>query len=91
MGADGAAPPLPEHPELREFARAMEAARVSGDIVDARWRTVFISSELARLLGTGPDPMRAGWQSPRLPLLQWTRSGSSGRRRESAGDAAAFA
>jgi len=48
-------PPLPEHPELREFARAMEGAGVSGDIVDARWRTVFISSELARLAGVAPQ------------------------------------
>jgi class 3 adenylate cyclase len=48
-------PPLPEHPELREFARAMEGAGISGDIVDARWRTVFISSELARLAGVAPE------------------------------------
>jgi class 3 adenylate cyclase len=47
-------PPLPEQPELREFAEAMEGAGVSGDIVDARWRTVFISSELARLAGVAP-------------------------------------
>jgi class 3 adenylate cyclase len=53
---DGPAdPPLPEHPELREFARAMEGAGVSGDIVDARWQTVFISSELARLAGVAPQ------------------------------------
>lgn len=55
MPDDPADPPLPEHPELREFARAMEAASVSGDIVDARWRTVFISSELARLAGVAPQ------------------------------------
>jgi class 3 adenylate cyclase len=47
-------PPLPEHPELREIAQAMEGAGASGDIVDARWRTVFISSELARLNGIAP-------------------------------------
>lgn len=47
-------PPLPEHPELREIAVAMEGAGVSGDIMDARWRTVFISSELARLNGIAP-------------------------------------
>jgi hypothetical protein len=46
---------LPEHPELREFALAMESAGLSGDIVDARWRTVFISSELARLAGVSPQ------------------------------------
>ena len=33
----------------------MEAARVSGDLIDARWRTVFISSELARLNGVEPS------------------------------------
>ncbi len=53
---DGPAdPPLPEHPELRQFARAMEGAGVSGDIVDARWQTVFISTELARLAGVAPQ------------------------------------
>ena len=48
-------PPLPEHPELREIAQAMESARVSGDIMNARWRTVFISSEMARLNGVVPS------------------------------------
>lgn len=54
--SDGSAnSPLPEHPELRQFAVAMESAGLSGDIVDARWRTVFISSELARLAGVPPQ------------------------------------
>ena len=53
-GAEGG-PPLPEHPELREIALAMETARISGDLIDARWRTVFISSELARLNGVEPS------------------------------------
>jgi class 3 adenylate cyclase len=48
-------PPLPEHPELREVALAMEGAGASGDILDARWRTVFISSELARMSGVSPE------------------------------------
>ena len=47
-------PPLPDHRELRDVALAMEGAAVSGDILDARWRTVFISSELARLTGVPP-------------------------------------
>lgn len=47
-------PELPEHPELRQLAVAMEEAGVSGDILDARWMTVFISSELARLAGVPP-------------------------------------
>ena len=48
-------PPFPEHPELRDFAQVMEDTGLSGDILDARWRTVFISSELARLAGVRPD------------------------------------
>jgi len=52
--ASPSGPPLPEHPELREIALAMEGAGASGDIMDARWRTVFISSELARLTGIAP-------------------------------------
>jgi class 3 adenylate cyclase len=53
--APAGGPPLPEHPELREIALAMEGAGVSGDIMDARWRTVFISSELARISGVDPE------------------------------------
>src|SRR3954451_21783354 len=48
-------PPLPEHRELREIAEAMEAVRASGDILDARWRHVFISTKLARLNGVVPS------------------------------------
>lgn len=33
----------------------MEGAGASGDIMDARWRTVFISSELARISGVAPE------------------------------------
>lgn len=47
-------PELPEHPELRQLALAMEDAGVSGDILDSRWLTVYISSELARLAGVAP-------------------------------------
>ena len=43
--------PLPEHPELREVALAMEGAGVAGEIVDANWQIVFISSESARIIG----------------------------------------
>jgi class 3 adenylate cyclase len=47
-------PPLPEHPELREVALAMESAGVAGDILDADWREVFMSSEMARMAGFDP-------------------------------------
>ena len=45
-GRDG--PALPEHPELRSVAEAIEAAGISAEICDARFRLVFISSEEAR-------------------------------------------
>ena len=49
-----AGPPLPEHPELRAVAEALETAGISGEILDAEWRTVFISSEEARVVGVEP-------------------------------------
>ena len=48
-------PPLPEHPELRTVAEALETAAMSGEILDARWRVVFISSEEARIIGVEPS------------------------------------
>jgi class 3 adenylate cyclase len=50
-----AGPPLPEHPELRSVAEALELAGVSGEILDAQWRLVFISSEEARIIGVEPS------------------------------------
>jgi class 3 adenylate cyclase len=47
--------PLPEHPELRDIAVAMEEARVSGEILDAEWKSLFMSSELARIMGLTPS------------------------------------
>ncbi len=44
-------PPLPEHPELREIALAMEAAGMVFEILDERFRVVFFSTEAARLIG----------------------------------------
>ena len=49
-----AGPPLPEHPELRAVAEAIETAGISGEILDAQWRVVFISSEEARIIGVEP-------------------------------------
>jgi class 3 adenylate cyclase len=48
-------PPLPEHPELRSVAEAFETAGISGEILDAQWRVVFISSEEARIIGVEPS------------------------------------
>ena len=47
-------PPLPEHPELRSIAEAFETAGISGEILDAQWRLVYISSEEARIVGVDP-------------------------------------
>jgi len=46
---------LPEHPELREIAQAIEAAGMMGDILDASFRCVFISSEAARAMGLSAE------------------------------------
>jgi hypothetical protein len=42
---------LPEHPELREVALAIEGAGLSAEILDASFRSVFFSSEWARIVG----------------------------------------
>jgi hypothetical protein len=47
-------PPLPEHLELRSIAEAFETAGISGEILDAQWRLVYISSEEARIVGVDP-------------------------------------
>lgn len=47
---DAYVPPLPEHPELRELALAIECAGMAGEILDTGFRCVFLSSESARLL-----------------------------------------
>ena len=46
---------LPENPELRQLAEALEEAGISADILDAKWRYVFSSSELARIVGLDPS------------------------------------
>jgi class 3 adenylate cyclase len=48
-------PPLPEHPELRSVAEALEMAGISGEILDASWCLVYISSEEARIIGVEPS------------------------------------
>ncbi|MGA8988415.1 adenylate/guanylate cyclase domain-containing protein [Aeromicrobium sp.] len=42
--------PLPEHPDLRDIAVAMEAAGMSFEILDARFRCVYLSGELHRIM-----------------------------------------
>ncbi|MFN8033034.1 MAG: adenylate/guanylate cyclase domain-containing protein [Mycobacterium sp.] len=51
-------PPLPEHPDLRMLAEALEEVGASGEILDTKWRVVFTSSEDARALGMDPAQMR---------------------------------
>ncbi len=50
---DGAryVPQLPAHPELRDIALAIESAGMMGEILDAKFRCVFISTETARAIG----------------------------------------
>jgi class 3 adenylate cyclase len=48
-------PPLPDHPELRNIAESLEIAAISGEVLDAQWRLVFISSEEARIIGVDPS------------------------------------
>ncbi|MGQ0431418.1 MAG: adenylate/guanylate cyclase domain-containing protein [Microthrixaceae bacterium] len=44
-------PALPEHPELRAIAEALEGAGLSGELLDADWRTVYESTELCSIAG----------------------------------------
>lgn len=44
-------PPLPDHPELRAIAVALEEAGVSGEIFDSRWHLVYTSTEECHIIG----------------------------------------
>jgi class 3 adenylate cyclase len=58
MEDDASGPsPLPKHPELRDIAEAMEAAGMLFELADARFRYVYVSRELARLLEVSPDEL----------------------------------
>jgi len=62
-------PPLPDHPELCNIAESLEMAAISGEILDAEWRLVFISSEEARIIGV--DPSEVGrFYGKGLPVRQ---------------------
>lgn len=50
--------PLPEHPELRQIAVAMESAGVVFEILDARFRLVYMSKEAARMGELSEDELR---------------------------------
>jgi len=49
------APQLPEHPELRELALAIESFGAAGEILDRSFRCVFLSTEAARILGLSAE------------------------------------
>ncbi len=51
-------PSLPEHPELREIALVIESMGMLGEILDDRFRSVFVSSQTARAIGLSPDEAR---------------------------------
>lgn len=51
-------PPLPEHPDLRALAEALEEVGASGEILDTKWRVVYTSSEDALALGLDPAKMQ---------------------------------
>jgi len=50
--------PLPEHPDLRDIALALEAAGMVFEILDARFRSVYLASEWSRIMGASPDEVR---------------------------------
>ena len=50
--------PLPEHPDLRDIAEAMEAAGMLFEILDARYRCVYLSSEFGPFLEASADEVR---------------------------------
>lgn len=47
--------PLPEHPQLRSIAIALEDAGLCGEILDSTWRLVYESSEQCRIVGLSHD------------------------------------
>ena len=50
--------PFPEHPDLRDIAEALEAAGMLFEIVDARFRSIYQSSEWARVTEVTADEVR---------------------------------
>lgn len=50
--------PFPQNPDLRDIAEALEAAGMLFEIVDARFRSVYQSSEWARVIEATDDEAR---------------------------------
>jgi class 3 adenylate cyclase len=53
-------PSLPEHPELAEVARSLEATGWAAELYDAHWRLRWVSSEILELTGES-DPAELGY------------------------------
>jgi hypothetical protein len=51
-------PLLPEHPELRDVALAVEAAGMMGEILDHRFRSVWLSGQMVRIAGMTADEVK---------------------------------
>ncbi len=51
-------PRLPEHPALREIALMLEGMGMMGEILDDRFRSVFVASETVRMTGVTADEAR---------------------------------
>ncbi|MEE6165044.1 MULTISPECIES: adenylate/guanylate cyclase domain-containing protein [unclassified Mycolicibacterium] len=49
--------PLPEQPELRVLAQALEEAGAAAEILDHKWRVVYTTSQDAVALGLAPSEM----------------------------------
>ena len=65
MEAEGYPHALPSDSTLAEAARALEDARLTGEVVDAEWRLRYVSSELRNLVGIDDDE-RLGYGRPAL-------------------------
>lgn len=55
----GDAPPLPEDPDLRAIAEAIETHGAIGEVLDRKWRTVFITTELCRMMGFSSEEAKS--------------------------------
>jgi class 3 adenylate cyclase len=50
---------LPEDPRLRALAEAIETHGAIGEVLDRRWRTVYITTELCRMMGFSGEEARS--------------------------------
>ena len=69
---------------MRNIAEALETTAISGEICDAKWRVVFISSEEARIIGVEPSEV-GRFYGKGLPVRQledaeyWATTDTSSR------------